>query len=202
MHNAFSSWRRVSSDGDSVRKFCRANFLSQQVCPSFAKQNSPLPFLRRTCNRLKNFGSSFLRKFYTYLTYYVTSTSSRYLIDARLIQADNAFVRQLSRYVCASLFSARLRSDPTQSRARFAGRHRTKFVLLPPEVDIHSENTALINAALTAGLYPKILRIDPKDGQLSTVTNSQAVSFHPSSINFRRKPLDFGVNHLAFFTIM
>jgi ATP-dependent RNA helicase DHX29 len=84
-------------------------------------------------------------------------------------------------------------------------------VLLPPEVDIHSENTALINAALTAGLYPKILRIDqkdgppkdgPKDGQLSTVTNSQAVTFHPSSVNFRRRPLDFGVNHLAFFTIM
>jgi ATP-dependent RNA helicase DHX29 len=75
-------------------------------------------------------------------------------------------------------------------------------VLLPPEVDIHSENTALINASLTAGLYPKILKVDPTNGQLSTVTNSQAVSFHPSSVNFRRRPQDFGVNHLAFFTIM
>ncbi|KAI0002050.1 P-loop containing nucleoside triphosphate hydrolase protein [Russula vinacea] len=130
MHNAFSSWRRVSSDGDSVRKFCRANFLSQQ-----------------NLQQIEELRQQFLA-------------------------------------------------------ARFTGRHRTKFVLLPPEVDIHSENTALINAALTAGLYPKILRIDPKDGQLSTVTNSQAVSFHPSSINFRRRPLDFGVNHLAFFTIM
>lgn len=75
-------------------------------------------------------------------------------------------------------------------------------MLLPPEFDIHSENNALINAALAAGLYPKILRIDPVNGQLSTVTNSQAVSFHPSSVNFRRKTQDFGVNHLSFFTIM
>jgi ATP-dependent RNA helicase DHX29 len=75
-------------------------------------------------------------------------------------------------------------------------------VLLPPEVDIYSENNALINAALTAGLYPKILKLDPTEGQLSTVTNSQAVTFHPSSVNFRRRPQDFGVNHLAFFTIM
>ena len=73
-------------------------------------------------------------------------------------------------------------------------------MLLPPEVDIHSENNALINAALTAGLYPKILKVE--DGQLSTVTNSQAVAFHPSSVNFRKRPQDFGMNHLAFFTIM
>jgi ATP-dependent RNA helicase DHX29 len=75
-------------------------------------------------------------------------------------------------------------------------------VLLPPELDIHSENNALISAALAAGLYPKILSIDPAHGQLSTITNSQAVTFHPSSVNFRRRPQDFGVNHLAFFTIM
>jgi ATP-dependent RNA helicase DHX29 len=75
-------------------------------------------------------------------------------------------------------------------------------VFLPPEIDIYSENNALINAALTAGLYPKILKVDPTEGQLSTVTNNQAVAFHPSSVNFRRRPQDFGVNHLAFFTIM
>jgi len=77
-------------------------------------------------------------------------------------------------------------------------------VFLPPEFDTYSENNVLINAALTAGLYPKILKVDLTDaiGQLSTVTNSQAVAFHPSSVNFRRRPQDFGVNHLAFFTIM
>jgi ATP-dependent RNA helicase DHX29 len=75
-------------------------------------------------------------------------------------------------------------------------------MFLPPELDIHSENSALINAALTAGLYPKILKIDQANGQLSTITNSQVVTFHPSSVNFRRRPQDFGVNYLAFFTIM
>ncbi|KAI0257581.1 P-loop containing nucleoside triphosphate hydrolase protein [Lactifluus subvellereus] len=109
-----------------------------------------------------------------------------YLVDARFIQADEALVRQLS-------------------RARFT-RSRTKFVVLPPELDVHSENTALIHAALTAGLYPKILSVDQQHGQLYRITNnsatSRAVAFHPSSVNFKRRPQDFGVNHLAFFTMM
>lgn len=149
MHNAFSSWRRVSSDGDSERKFCRTNFLSRQ-----------------NLQQIEELRQQFLA----------------YLIDARLVQADKALVKQLS-------------------RARF-NRSRTRFVSLPPEFDIYSENNALVNAALTAGLYPKILKVDPTDGQLSTATNSQTVTFHPSSVNFRRRPQDFGVNHLAFFTIM
>lgn len=149
MHNAFSRWRRVSSDGESEHKFCRKNFLSRQ-----------------NLQQIEELRQQFLA----------------YLIDARLVQADKALIRLLS-------------------RARF-NRSRTRFVFLPHEFDIYSENNALINAALTAGLYPKILKLDPTDGQLSTVTNSQAVAFHPSSVNFRRRPQDFGVNHLAFFTIM
>lgn len=31
LHNAFSSWRKASSNPSFVRKFCRQNFLSQQV---------------------------------------------------------------------------------------------------------------------------------------------------------------------------
>lgn len=74
--------------------------------------------------------------------------------------------------------------------------------MLPPELDLYSENVAIINAALAAGLYPKILSVDPKQGLLQTVTNNRTVAFHPSSVNFRRKPQDFGVHYLAFFTIM
>jgi ATP-dependent RNA helicase DHX29 len=74
--------------------------------------------------------------------------------------------------------------------------------VLPPELDLYSENVALINAALTAGLYPKILSVDREQGLLQTVTNSRTVAFHPSSVNFKRKPQDFGVHYLAFFTIM
>lgn len=109
MHNAFSRWRRVSSDGESEYKFCRKNFLSRQVCSSFIKNRTLVhsPSFRRTCSRSKNSGNNFLRKFSIYLSCLlnVTSVSSRYLIDARLVQADKALIRLLSRHVLAPLFS-------------------------------------------------------------------------------------------------
>lgn len=90
-------------------------------------------------------------------------------------------------------------------RARFGNRARVRFVTVPPEYDMNSANPALVNAALAAGLYPKLLSIATgKDGKdrLVTITNNQAVSFHPSSVNFGRRPRDFGVNYLSYFTIM
>src|SRR6266851_2397097 len=71
----------------------------------FVKQNIHSPSFLRTCSRLKSFGNSSLRKRPLCLTSNVTWMSSRYLIDARLIQVDKAFVRQLSRYVCTTSFS-------------------------------------------------------------------------------------------------
>jgi len=58
----------------------------------------------------------------------------------------------------------------------------------------------LINAALVAGLFPKILAIGSGSGDMRTISNNQSVAFHPSSVNFGKK--DFGVNHLAYFTLM
>ncbi|KAJ6503399.1 P-loop containing nucleoside triphosphate hydrolase protein [Mycena vitilis] len=104
-----------------------------------------------------------------------------YLIDSAFIQVDKDFVRELG-------------------RAR--GRRQTRFVMVPPELDVNPGNVVLLNAALTAGLYPKILSIDHSNGQMRTISNNQHASFHPSSVNFRRKPSDFGVNHLAYFTLM
>ncbi|KAJ7925913.1 P-loop containing nucleoside triphosphate hydrolase protein [Mycena leptocephala] len=104
-----------------------------------------------------------------------------YLIDSSFIQVDKAFIRELT-------------------RAR--GRNRTRFVMVPPELDLNPSNLVLLNAALTAGLYPKILSIDHSNGQMRTISNNQQASFHPSSVNFGRKPLDFGVSHLAYFTLM
>ncbi|KAF7347727.1 putative helicase C15C4.05 [Mycena venus] len=103
-----------------------------------------------------------------------------YLIDSSFIQADKSFIRELT-------------------RARY-GRNRTRFVMVPSDLDSNSSNVFLLNAALTAGLYPKILSI--ADGQMRTISNNQQASFHPSSVNFGRKPTDFGVNHLAYFTLM
>ncbi|KAJ7706044.1 P-loop containing nucleoside triphosphate hydrolase protein [Mycena rosella] len=105
-----------------------------------------------------------------------------YLIDSAFIQVDKGFIRELT-------------------RARY-GRNRMRFVTVPPELDLNPSNANLLNAALTAGLYPKILSIDPSNGQMRTISNNQHASFHPSSVNFGRKPTDFGVNHLAYFTLM
>ncbi|KAJ7110080.1 P-loop containing nucleoside triphosphate hydrolase protein [Mycena epipterygia] len=105
-----------------------------------------------------------------------------YLIDSSFIQVDKAFIRELT-------------------RARY-GRNRTRFVMVPPELDLNPSNVFLLNAALMAGLYPKILSIDRSNGQMRTISNNQHASFHPSSVNFGRKPIDFGVNHLAYFTLM
>ncbi|THH20831.1 hypothetical protein EW146_g599 [Bondarzewia mesenterica] len=104
-----------------------------------------------------------------------------YLIDSGFIHADRAFVKELS-------------------RSRY-GRQRTRFISVPADLDRNSTNIALVNAALTAGLYPKILVIDPSL-QIRTITNNQAVSFHPSSVNFKKRLTDFGVKHLAYFTLM
>jgi len=87
------------------------------------------------------------------------------------------------------------------SRARYA-RNKTRFVDIPAEYDRSSKDNSLINAALIAGLYPKVLTIDPASGQMRTVTNNQPVSFHPSSVNVGKKLSEFGVNYLAYFTIM
>ncbi|TFY83774.1 hypothetical protein EWM64_g246 [Hericium alpestre] len=104
-----------------------------------------------------------------------------YLIDSGFIQVDRNFVRELS-------------------RARY-GRSRGKNLAVPSQYDVNSTNPALINAALAAGMYPKILTID-SNGSMHTISNNQLAAFHPSSVNFRRKPSEFGVNHLAYFTLM
>jgi ATP-dependent RNA helicase DHX29 len=75
-------------------------------------------------------------------------------------------------------------------------------VTLPTDLDCNSANTALVNASLAAGLYPKVLAIDPTNRQMRTITNNQPAAFHPSSVNFRKNALDFGVHHLSYFTLM
>ncbi|KDR85121.1 hypothetical protein GALMADRAFT_131855 [Galerina marginata CBS 339.88] len=109
-----------------------------------------------------------------------------YLIDSAFIQVDKSLVRELSR---------------NDNRARYV-RNRTRFAPIPVELDVNSNKPALIHAALAAGLYPKILSIDPKGGHMRTITNNQHASFHPSSVNFGKNPIDLGVNHLTYFTLM
>ncbi|KAG1854088.1 P-loop containing nucleoside triphosphate hydrolase protein [Suillus tomentosus] len=76
------------------------------------------------------------------------------------------------------------------------------LVSVPLPLDSNVANIALNNSALTAGLYPKVLAIDSSSGQMRTILNNQSAAFHPTSANFGRKPADFGVNHLVYFTLM
>ncbi|KAI0670050.1 P-loop containing nucleoside triphosphate hydrolase protein [Trametes maxima] len=105
-----------------------------------------------------------------------------YLVDSSFIHVDRAFVRELS-------------------RARY-GRSKARFVAVPSDLDVNSGSAAMVNAALAAGLYPKILAVDPLKAEMRTITNNQPASFHPSSVNFKRRLGDFGVNHLCYFTLM
>jgi len=85
-------------------------------------------------------------------------------------------------------------------------------VSVPTEYDVNSDNVTILNAALAAGMYPKILTLNASG--LQTITNQQPVSMvsiyarpllinqHPSSINFRTPKADYGSNYLVYFTIM
>lgn len=60
-------------------------------------------------------------------------------------------------------------------RARYSRGFRTRFVPVPPELNVHAEDVQILGASLVAGLYPKVLAIDPSGG-LKTIINQQPVS--------------------------
>lgn len=141
---------------------------------------------RRACNN-----SGFARKFCrtNYLSHQNLQQIEElrqqllgYLIDSSFINVERAYVKELN-------------------RTRY-GRNRGRFIYPPQELDRNADGFSLLNAALVAGLYPRIIAIDAASGQLRTITNNQAVAFHPSSVNFKRRPRDLQVNHLCYFTVM
>lgn len=88
--------------------------------------------------------------------------------------------------------------------ARFTSRQRVRFVSLPPDLNTNAQNNEswAINAALVAGLFPKLLIVEK--GKMQTLGNNQPVAFHPSSVNFRKRPEDLvgGGMCLMYFTLM
>ncbi|TFK76976.1 P-loop containing nucleoside triphosphate hydrolase protein [Pluteus cervinus] len=106
-----------------------------------------------------------------------------YLLDSGFIRGDATLVQELN-------------------RARYAGRNRVRFVNVPPEYNDNANSTPLINAALIAGLYPRILVVNPEGNEIRTLSNSQPAFFHPSSVNHNRNVGDFGVDYLTYFTLM
>lgn len=94
-------------------------------------------------------------------------------------------------------------SHPAVS-ARFTSRQRVRFVSLPPDLNTNAQNNEswAINAALGAGLFPKLLVVEK--GKMQTLGNCQPVAFHPSSVNFRKRPEDIVGSGmcLMYFTLM
>ena len=94
------------------------------------------------------------------------------------------------------------RSPPTS--ARFSSRQRVRFVSVPPDLNTNAQNSSpwAINAALAAGLFPKLLIVEK--GKMQTLGNSQPVGFHPSSVNFKKRPEDIvgSGTCLMYFTLM
>ncbi len=122
-----------------------------------------------------------------------------YLIDSAFIQVDRSVIRELNRY---SQANQAFKYPFTEIyRARWS-RGRSKLVTIPTELDVNSSNLAIVNAALVAGLYPKLLAFDPSKVELRTITNNQVVWTHPSSVNLTRRLLDMGCNYFAYFTLM
>ncbi|KAG8906193.1 hypothetical protein FRB99_007409 [Tulasnella sp. 403] len=150
IHSVFSAWRNVINQGESVRKFCRENYLSYQ-----------------NLQQIEDIRQQLLS----------------YLADSGFLKVDEKFKRELT-------------------RARYT-RRKTYIVSVPPEVDVNSSDTVMINTALVTGLYPRIISIG-SDGQMLTLSNNQSVSFHPSSVNFRfrGRASSLGVRHLCYFTMM
>ncbi|KAG1716543.1 hypothetical protein ID866_595 [Astraeus odoratus] len=98
-----------------------------------------------------------------------------YLVDSSFIDIDPGFMTDLN---------------------------RPRFMSIPADLDKNSDNTSVVNAALAAGLYPKLLSVDTTTGEMRTISNNQTTTFHPSSVNFRKRPKDLAVNYLAYYTLM
>ena len=72
---------------------------------------------------------------------------------------------------------------------------------LPEPLSPRDADPGLVQAALTAGMFPQIIYIDPSSGQMQTINNNRPVAFHPSSVNFRRAARDFESSYLCYFSL-
>lgn len=67
-------------------------------------------------------------------------------------------------------------TDTLVLSARFSRGWKTHFLELPPGLNQNADDEAMVNAALAAGLYPKLLVVDLSNGGLKTLINNQAIS--------------------------
>ncbi|OCF41878.1 DEAH box polypeptide 36 [Kwoniella heveanensis CBS 569] len=125
-------------------------------------------------------------------------------VSLQNLQQIEELRQQLLAYLVDSSF---VDTTPMQrqeiSQARFSRGVRTRFVTVPAELNVNGGDVQILGGAIAAGLYPKLLSLDPSSGGgMKTITNQQPVAIHPSSVNFKVPKGDFGTNYLAYFTIM
>nr|XP_019046467.1 DEAH box polypeptide 36 [Kwoniella bestiolae CBS 10118]OCF25397.1 DEAH box polypeptide 36 [Kwoniella bestiolae CBS 10118] len=125
-------------------------------------------------------------------------------VSLQNLQQIEELRQQLLAYLVDSSF---VDATPEQrrevSQARFSRGVRTRFVSVPSDFNVNGADVNILGGALAAGLYPKLLSLDPSSGGgLKTIINQQPVAIHPSSVNFKVPRSDFGTNYLAYFTIM
>ncbi|KAJ1303899.1 hypothetical protein OPQ81_008311 [Rhizoctonia solani] len=161
---------------------------------SFAKENSDFLALVNAFNSWKRAlsnGQHIVRKFCreNYLSYQnlqqiedLRQQFMGYLIDSSFVSIDAEFSQEFR-------------------RIRFQ-RQRTKLMALPESLSSPDANIGLVQAALTAGMFPKILSIDSTSGQMQTISNNRPVAFHPSSVNFRRAPREFRCTYLCYSSLV
>ncbi|CAE6438679.1 unnamed protein product [Rhizoctonia solani] len=161
---------------------------------SFAKENSDFLALVNAFNSWKRAlsnGQNVARKFCreSYLSYQnlqqiedLRQQFMGYLIDSSFVSLDTEFSQEFR-------------------RLRFQ-RQRTKVMELPESISSPNTDVGLVQAALTAGMFPKIISIDSASGHMQTIGNNRPVAFHPSSVNFRRAPREFKSSYLCYFSLM
>lgn len=91
----------------------------------------------------------------------------------------------------------------TLTRLRFGGskgrRQQQPFFEMPLRVNINSNNDVITSSVITWSFYPKLLvREAPGSRALRNISNNQAISVHPSSVNRGRHDIDW----LSYYHIM
>jgi len=124
-----------------------------------------------------------------------------FLSLANLQQIEELRQQLLSYLIDASFVEVTPAEKQEISRARLSRGIHTRFISVPPALNVNANNVKIVGASLAAGLYPRLLSVD-RTGGLRSLANQQPVSIHPSSINFRTPQAEFGTNFLAYFSIM
>ena len=94
-------------------------------------------------------------------------------------------IEDLKAQLLSSLVEAgflQLSPDERRVLSRYRSTYRNRaFVQVPEQYDAYSTNDLLVNAVITAALYPKILIRDGKGWR--NISNNQTVSLAPTSVN-------------------